>query len=425
MYYCSLVSSPSIVMLFLICLILIKVVSVSSFFNVSENDAFDICFKNVAKKYLHHYTNVLVGPRIKEINFSVESPIKIGNSTEFLTKNSRETAGSYTISYNHIAELNDTLTDIGVSNAIYYLVLANSKADLQKISENLWQLRLYKSVIFLPNKLIVKLYAIDLKNSKCGTFISTKKINECRNGKFKKDLNLFRPNMKKAFYKCPIRIIWSKYTPWIFDNNDTESGIYRDILSVFEERSHFNIIYMPESEVYTEELAFYNFGSIIADFDSDYADVFVGLVGFSASSDYVWTTGTIYVDNMYFVIPNPKMIPHWMLIYKLFLPTIWIYCFILFAVLSGFYTVLGLSSVTDRARFGNFLNNCFYLFSIIITVGCYRFPRNYKMRIFLGNTLHRILYLELTLDMVFFRHIFHNRNNIGSRDAGEILQYHQ
>lgn len=373
-----------IAMLLFMYLILINVILVNGFINIFENDTFGNCLVKIARKYLHHHTNVLVGSKVKESYFPISSPIKIGNSTEFLS-DSQKAAGSYTISYNHIDELNDTLTNIGTSNAIYYLVIASNKTELQKISENLWQFRLYKSVILLPKKSKVKLYAIDLKNSKCGTYITPKKINECTNGNFKKELNLFNPNMEKNFYKCPIRIIWSKYTPWIFSNNDTETGIYRDILSVFEERSHFNVIYMPESEVYTEELAFYNFGSIIADFDSNYADVFVGLVGFSASSDYVWTTGAIYVDNMYFVVPNPKMISYWMLIYKLFLPITWIYCCILFVVLCGFFTVLALTTAIDRDRFGNFVDNSFYLYSIIITVVCYKFPRSSKMRIFLGN----------------------------------------
>ncbi|KAJ8981698.1 hypothetical protein NQ317_003419 [Molorchus minor] len=66
--------------------------------------------------------------------------------------------------------------------------------------------------------------------------------------------------------------------PWIFHVNDSSPGIYIELLNMFEYASQFEIVYMPETDVYREELSEqYSFETMMEDLDRNYADVFAGL----------------------------------------------------------------------------------------------------------------------------------------------------
>ncbi|KAJ8934703.1 hypothetical protein NQ318_008501 [Aromia moschata] len=282
-----------------------------------------------------------------------------------------EAAGGYIINYDSLSDLNKTLKELrvspGFSNQAEYLIVANIENDLVNISTYLWYYRIYKSVILLPTNNTVNLYELDLKGSKCGVDIKPIQINECYNGTFKYHLNLFSVDMKTIFYKCPLRIIWTETLPWVYSVNASEPGIYIELLNLFGEVSQFEIVYMPETDVYRQELGGqYSFETMMEDLDRDYADVFVGLV--SAAP-------------------------------RAYLETI-----LLFALCSCLFTLLAVTTI-DKRRFGSLEKNCLTMVSINLNMGTYVMPRSFKLRWFLGSVLIYSLIISAIIQGRFYSSI--------------------
>lgn len=191
----------------------------------------------------------------------------------------------------------------------YFIILSEKNtANITTINTEIWKSRVRNFVILQEVNNKIELYSLDFEAWNCGHTMNNRLIGNCDDQLINKNF-IFPEKFYKYFIGCPFRVIWTISPPWVISTSQSYPGVHIEIMNIFRRTSQFDLIYMPENSAYKKELQNnYRFDSLLRDFNSGYADVFVGLSSYFGS---VPVEKTFITDNkLYFAMPKPKQISY-------------------------------------------------------------------------------------------------------------------
>ncbi|CAG9838463.1 unnamed protein product [Diabrotica balteata] len=366
--------------------------------SLREEDSLTGCLQLIVEdsNYAAHF---LITSENLTVNFIPRfSKVNIESNNLLLLHSFVGAPNLFTITYSSLDELNTTLFDIFTYRKVsrilsHYIILTANSADLLQISQLLWKYSFYKSLILFHSDLMVELYVIDYINTNCGEIIRYKKINECKDNKYKRKLKPIKPDMKKSFDQCSLTVGVSYLPPMTHYVNDSPPGIVPELLQVVSISSgyKFNIY---ENDNYINEIREFRFDSVFEDFAS-------GKIDLMFMCNYILDFNVFFVpaihENVLMLLPKPKLLPYWknnVLAYQL---PVWCCIYALIPLLS--FIVLGYAKLiqnSDTTYFGSsFVDNLFMVFGLSLNIAATRIPVTWNLRILIGFYLFFCL-LELT-----------------------------
>ncbi|KAI2474355.1 Ionotropic receptor 170, partial [Diabrotica virgifera virgifera] len=249
----------------------------SSTISLMEEDSLTGCLQLLVEdsNYAAHF---LITSENLTVNFIPRfSKVNLESSNLYLLHSFVGAPNLFTITYNSLDELNTTFLDIFTRRKVSrimsnFVILTENSTDLLQISQLLWNYSFYKSVILFHNDSAAELYVIDYKNTNCGKIIKYKKINECKDGKYKRRLKPIKPDMKNSFNQCSLTVGNSYLSPMGLYANDSLPGIVAELLEVVSISSGYQFnIYL--NDCYINELREFRFNTLFEDFTSGKIDM--------------------------------------------------------------------------------------------------------------------------------------------------------
>ncbi|CAG9838462.1 unnamed protein product [Diabrotica balteata] len=236
-----------------------------------KDDHLSYCLKRIARDVDYHMHIFIKSTNVTLSLVPTFSKIAIESNNLNVLDTFSSTPNLFTITYGSLVELNDTLFDLSAKTVFrtilsHFIVLTTKHEELLQISKLLWKYRFYKSLILLQNDVIVELYVIDYKNSNCGKIIKYKKINSCKNKKFKRKVKPIKPNVKKSFSQCSLTVGVSFTPPMILNISDSYPGIVTELLRVISASSSFNFQF-NQDDCYLDQLREFRFDAMYEHFD--------------------------------------------------------------------------------------------------------------------------------------------------------------
>ncbi|CAG9838461.1 unnamed protein product [Diabrotica balteata] len=363
-----------------------------------EEDIFTECLPQVVEDCTYHTHILIINGNFTENFMPRFSKISLDSNNLNLLHSFNSAPNLFTISYSSLDELNTTLLDIFTERKVtrvlsHFIILTADPLDLFQISQLLWKYNFYKSLILLKNGSIVELYVIDYTNSNCGKIITYKKINECKDNRYKHKLKSIKPDMKQSFNQCSLMVGVSYSTPLINYVNDSLPGIIPELLTIVSTSSGYRFDFYQD-DCYLDEVKEYRIDSLLKDSDS-------GKIDMLFISNYVSYQKFFFVPAIYdpaiILVPKPKQLPYWknnVLAYQL---PVWCCIYAMIPLLS--IIVLGyakLIQTEDTRYFGSsFINNILMVLGLSLNMPARYIPVTWNLRILLGFYMFFCL-LELT-----------------------------
>ncbi|EEZ99852.1 hypothetical protein TcasGA2_TC002634 [Tribolium castaneum] len=136
----------------------------------------------------------------------------------------------------------------------------------------------------------------------------------------------------------------------------------------------------PEDPVYAEELLeSYSFNAVLDDFERGYADIFLGL-GNNLPYAIFETTGTIYDDNLYWVVPKAQRMPFYKAMIRYFPFSFWMCILLAFFLTCAIFSII-VGKFREENRFKDMTRNILYIYSIGLNVAIPKLPKNFTLRV--------------------------------------------
>lgn len=312
------------------------------------------------------------------------APVFITNTDNLYSlSNLMGSSNKFVIEYDTSAMLNRTLQILnkipGYTKSYYILIIHDQKKlKMKNILMMAWNSKITRFIILWKKSNVVQLYGFDFGKWNCGNRIRQRVLGYCN-----PDLNNLTDVFTKKIYKywvdCPFKVIWSTSPPWICGINQMYPGLHLEIVNLFKIASKFDLKYMPENDVYAIELQRdYKFDSILRDFKTGYADLYVGLASYFGN---IPVEKTFITDNkLYFAMPKPRQISYWKTFLKVFN---WIYCVIIAAItiFMSFLVTFFNNNASNGNRFYSFFTNMLDSFPINFGMSIHIVASNRRVRI--------------------------------------------
>lgn len=342
-----------------------------------------ICLRNIIKNKGIKMT-VITNPEIEVNTFDLDSTIfRTDLNHLHLLKHLESFSVNFMMEVESLSNFNRTLqivrNFVGHTKSFYIFIISEkNKTNLLTIYGLIWNFKIRNFLLLVKDNIEAELYVLDLSNSECGTKIFPRLLSTC-DGKIKMNSLTLQENFYKYFIGCPFRVIWSPSPPWILTINQSyPGGVLIEILNIFKQTSHLDLIYMPENLAYINEVQNnYGFESLLRDFNRGYADVYAGLSSYFGS---VPVEKTFITDNnLYFAMPKPIQVPYWKTFLMIFS---WRYCLIMCAILILISLVITSLSANEQ-RLNSFAINLLNSFAVSLGMGVHKLPSSMKLKMFL------------------------------------------
>lgn len=334
---------------------------------------------NIIRNSEEHYENIIITTFNYEYEY-LDSPVIITDIRHlYLIQNLKGYSKNVIIAYENISKLNETLqilqTFCGFKNFRLFLLFRNvdNNMNLIEMFNLIWRTKNHNVIALINNNNNVTLLGLDYDNWNCRR--------ETNNGLLDKSSHevVFPTNLYKYFIGCPFKVIWSTFPPWVLKINSSYPGVHIEMMNLFKIASKFDLLYMPENQAYMDELKNgYIFDSILNDFNTEYADVYVGLASFFGS---VPVEKTFITDNkLYFAMPKPRQISYWNTVFLIFNLK---YCILMGVIMLIMAIALtGFSKESfDKNVFGNFYINIFHSYAISLGMSIHKVFASLRLRI--------------------------------------------
>ncbi|KAL1497033.1 hypothetical protein ABEB36_008062 [Hypothenemus hampei] len=199
--------------------------------------------------------------------------------------------------------------------------------------------------------------------------------------------------MKKQLSNCPLYVIWAIMPPFVDVNNETllPEGIFIDFLNAFASISQRKIVYRPFDMIYLDEISMgYNFESVLTDFQTGYAEMFIGPVNLQTAS--IFHISPILMENpLLFLSPKPLA--------SLFTSLSSI-LFVIYWPVFNLFLSLTLYFISkfgkDRFLFSSIMDNFLLLMGFCLGISCLQIsPTTFVIRFFLSMLLIQFLIITL------------------------------
>ncbi|KAL1497032.1 hypothetical protein ABEB36_008061 [Hypothenemus hampei] len=288
----------------------------------------------------------------------------------------------YVILVGDVEQFNETLTTIveseAFSSAAKFLVLIENSILLEDLPMNLWQHKLLKSFIVTVKPIAV----YRNKLIRCGEKVIAEKIFSPNKTCFVKHLTV---NLKRIMKNCPLQVITGYEPPFMDPLNETFKGIFNEMIEIFSAAMERELIIHPYDPIYLEELTqSFIYDSVLEDFRTGYADIFLGSTQFAAM-ELMDVSPNLHSNDLVFLVPRSFISGPVELLFSAqnFIPLGIISLMgILIAIV---LIVIGRYSV-DTKVFGGFGNTLFLLYGMMLgTTTLSRSPNSLTMKMICGK----------------------------------------
>ncbi|CAH1119722.1 unnamed protein product [Phaedon cochleariae] len=297
---------------------------------------------------------------------------------------------SFIITYGDIVEFEQSMSEISSLNFYWqtsrskYIIIANDENDLPQLVDILWKRRCYKSIILLVSPDTTEIYNLDFENINCGSNIRHTRTEQCTGKTLDKTFQLFSPDMKRYYKKCPLRIIWSKSEPWVIDvDSRSEPGIFVEFLDVIKKASGFDVVFAPRTDVYIKEIfEDFRFDTLLENFDTGEADLYLGITPLLENLRVSFIN--VMHNTLYIIVPKPQQLAYWRAVYLIYSPQSWIALMISYVTVSCMFSFLSHKADTARSTPSD---NLLYVLTMAIAMGYHRTPKISRLRMLAGSYL--------------------------------------
>lgn len=217
------------------------------------------------------------------------------------------------------------------------------------------------------------IYALEL--IECGASVRAKKVGTCKSP----DLQVF--DFKQGFLGCPLRVLWVRYPPYMYEPNQTSGwkGIFVDFLEVVSHGLQRPIELAPSDEDYLDEVyQGYSYDSVLQDLQE--ADLFIGTTDTRTAG--LFYLSPIIVGDFIVILAPRALVDYW----SHFRRAVSLRLLTMFGVMffSMAAVLFGLSQLRDRAR--RIADIVMLLYGVSMGLsGHARLPNYSALRIFLGK----------------------------------------
>lgn len=292
------------------------------------------------------------------------------------------------IEADNIENLNFTLAFL-VRSHVYssystFLVLTANSTLIDKLAQKLWAFKLLRSYMLLINQRKITAFKVQLWE--CGVKVRAKKIASFLHGEF--SLKKLQINMKESLQGCPLFIITGYQPPFVNPPNNSLKGMFIDLLDVLGESSQRNIIIRPYNGIYMEEIIqSYSFDAMIEDFESGYADIFLGSIQL-AEMEILDISPILASNDLMMLIPRKLISDPIDLVFSttfhIYLPLLLVGIFIM-----AFIFFCMVKHTADQKRFKSIGNVCLIFSGMAVSVATItRSPHSATAKVFFGKKLN-------------------------------------
>lgn len=348
------------------------------------------CLKTAASNLIQNdLPNVLVAPTDSDISRNFDGLVLY--RTTFLGLETflgmlQFNPSTYIILVDEIGALNSTLAFIKHS-PVYsthskLLVITYDESYIHTIAQYLWNLKLLRSQIIVTSHHRFELSTVELMQ--CGAKIKTKRLISLESDNCSLELPKVH-DLKSILKGCPLYVITGRMPPYVNSENETLKGVFIEMIDVFGYISQRRIVIRPYDPIYVKEIIQSNtFEAIMKDFDSGYADVFVGPIHASTAS--IMDIGPwLLSNNLMFLAPRAFISGAIdLLLTPSNIRNVAFLISVIGSVVTLFYIIA--KYTIDGDLFDSLLNTHLIFFGLVLNASTLqRIPRNVYIRGFLGK----------------------------------------
>lgn len=249
--------------------------------------------------------------------------------------------------------------------------------------------RLLNSILISVSNDLFQVYTIQLHE--CGAKSTPKYIGTCP------EVNHpdFSNQLKNNFIGCPIRLIWVRYPPFVFDMNSSEPlrGIFIDFLDSLSYITKRELSITPNDLEYLEDVGEnFNYDSVVEDLKE--TEIFASCFG---TNEMFYPSPVVNVDHILFVVPRTYL-NYW----KSFSQVLWQVAVVVAATIAIVGIVVQYLSKNDV---GNSLDNirhlALFLYGTLLAVGNRnQLPRSSTLRIYFSMLFNNINHQKILIACV-------------------------